>query len=231
MTTATAQVGRTASGVVTRQLPKNWVLVVYGIPQAESQLRGELRKILRQHGLWKVDLGGSVYAGVSTPELDKKVGETVELLKKKVGPQRLAKMRQDGMSDLVTFYPGTYEATIAQKFRDGLMENLMGDIQQAEDSIEELEGALVGKVKILGPKDKPRDLLSTGSGRINSAYKLLEGAENLILRFGAAPGLEKDAEKITLRIRQLKTWTDNVKKSYLKWASLERARRAKKETK
>ncbi len=203
------------TGLQETHLPTNWVLVVYGIPSRSDSLRDRLRKILKRHGLYSIDIGGSVYMGVRKVDLDTRVNEIIEKLK-----------RDTGMAELVHFIVGDYDEVTAAFFKDRITENVQADVRLVEESIVELEKALAGEIVLKDPKtEKERDLMSLGESRIRNAKLLLESAEAVVARFTGNAALEADADRIRLRMTQIRTWVGSVENGFKRWADVERARR------
>jgi hypothetical protein len=196
-------------------LPKGWVLTSYGIPEKSASLRDRLRKVLKAHGLISIDvIPGSVYFGVREPELDKALEYIIKEIEK-----------ETGLKDLVKLLPGDFDEVTAAFLKNRIVANLLGDVEEAQGSIAELEKALAGEITLVDPKTKkPRDLLSLGESRIRNARHVIQEADSVTSRFGGSEALEAEAERIRLRMTQIRTWVDAVEKGYKRWAEVEKAR-------
>lgn len=198
-------------------LPEGWVTIFYGIPEEQTDLRNKVRELVKEHGLHSQDLGGSVYVGPESPQLDDKLEAAIQEVEKKAGRPNLVRLiRNDVRRNGDRVY-----------LRDKIVDTAMQEMHLVEFSIDELEKALTpgSGVVIKDKKGKPRDLLSTGYARLNNGKKMLEDVEAVVLRFQGEETLEKEAEKLHLRCRQVTAWVERVDKFYKRWADGERVRR------
>ncbi len=165
----------------------------YGVHSA--YMRRRLREACGKGGLRSVDIGGSVYLGVSDRELDRKV-------------QGLADALQPGSVHLV---PGSYAQTEAGFFTRGLADKSLEDLARLEDAIRELERAMAGEVEIVNPKTKlPRNLVSVGDSRLDTADYTLGSVDTAAQRLASHPGTARVGERLATRTAEVRAWVDKV---------------------
>lgn len=204
----------TEGGITETRYAEDWVVIAYGIPGQSTNIRDKLRKALKRHGLWSIDLGGSVYAGPRTQALDERLVTIIRDLQKK-----------HGIAQLVRVLPGGATSEQAKSMRDAVVESIMADMELIRLSMEELEKAMVGEIVLVNEKDgKERNLLTTGYGRINSAENLMAGMEAAILRFATSKTAEVEVEQIRFRIKTVAAYVGKIKIHFDDFAVNERAR-------
>lgn len=178
---------------VRHPLPEGWSLMWYGV--SSSYVRRKLKEAAEDHGLRKADKGGSVYLGVSDKELDRKVQEIADTL-------------APGEVHLV---PGSYAQTEAGFFTRGLADRAFEDMGRAEEALRELERAMAGEVEIINPKTKlPRNLVSVGDSRFDTADYTLAGVDTAAQRLSSHPGTAQVGERLATRVAQMRAWVDKL---------------------
>src|SRR5712692_3836100 len=164
----------------------DWALAVYGIPTEQTQIRRRVCRLLRRHGFWSIDIGGSVYTGPIVPELD---GKLHKLLQELASKFRLTEALN------IHWIIGDFDAATTTMFRDQVLQGIREDQAMIEENLDELQRALAGQATITDNKGKVRDLLTTGASRLDAAEKLLADMEAVIERYNKAQGLGDSAKK------------------------------------
>jgi len=200
-----------------RHIPRSWVLAIYGIPQTAEgmSLRRKLCRVLKTHGLQSIDRGGSVYLGPANPHMDEEIRKVVD------------KLRQTtGLSNLVNIFNGEYDGLTAGVFLDKVTGSALADMNDAERLLDEFERAMAGQVQIKNSQGKDVDLVSTGYGRISTAKWAIEEVDSVLARFSGTEELRQEADRLSLKVRQLRSWVTRVDTAFGRFAKTERARRA-----
>lgn len=196
-------------------LPSKWVLVIYGVKAEDKILSTRLRWIVKKYGLWSIDRGGSVYIGLSNPDLDKALQSTVDTLRDKYGD----------LSQTFHMITGEYDEPTTDMFKTSVTESVLDDINLVNESMITFEKAMVGEVEIKRHDGTPANLLTVGELRISNAKRILEGAENVLYRFQKE---DINIEQLKTRIEQVRAWVEKIESVYREWAKMEKAKQKSK---
>lgn len=202
-------------------LPTGFTQIIYGIPVGANSLRDRIREIVKAHGLWSIDIGGSVYLGMKNPKMDDELNQVLAKLEEEVK----AKMIK-GFSFRV--FAGDFDQATAAFFKDRIVANVLGEMDLVEGSIDQLEKALAGEVQIVDEKTgKDRNLATLGESRIRDAKKLLEGMDAVTERFQGSLAAELEGDRIRRRVAQVRAWVERVETGHKRFVAVQKARAAK----
>jgi virulence-associated protein VapD len=205
----------TVENISPEVIEPGWVLVVYGIRREHQNIRERIRTLLRRHGFVSCDLGGSVYLGVRSQELDERLNKLYRAL-----------VQSTGQRDLVHFITGEYDVTTALKFTSLVDESIVRDMQMVKKSINELEEALAGNIVLKDSYGNQRNLVSVGESRIRNALLILENLDTAVQRLSEGRGLQSHADELRQRVKEMTAWVRQVKVGFDRFAAVEKARQA-----
>ena len=205
--------GQLNTTVQTMLVPEGWMLISYWI--SNDSTRARFQTFLEAHGLLSLELmKGSVYLGPTNEVLDKQVEDEARRV-----------MSECKGRASVTAFPGVFGQDVARTFSDRVVTNALADLQKQEEAVTELEAFLTDGKKMFNDKGKELDPLTTGAGRLNALKDAVDAANGIMTRFSGNAALEKMAEKLSLRQRQIQAWVVKVDSTYKRYAAMERGRR------
>lgn len=145
--------------------------------------------------------------------LDADLVRVIEELRQKAGGEQF-----------VHVITGDYTSETASYFLNQVGKAVFEDVDLIEENIGELEQALAGVVVIRDRKGKPRNLVTTGRGRLINAENLLQSLDTVVARYGAGEGTGKLAEKLRIRVAEVRAWVQKVQIGYDRYAASKKRR-------